>query len=473
MAPIWGPTSESYDYTEGASAIDINSALANTRRSRRDSQYSSLYGEDGEGTTFSGPGQLANPSSASRMPFIESRRTSSETWSRTRRRSRDSITERHSSRRPSMDSQVSRQSLEGEQDEDAHEEQALVGDEFSGADRLRSRRKSLSPTRKGGVFGNLALLFGRTGIEDTHPERRLSISQRSYGSASWRSRRGTSDVGSNYALASDEEDVERWGYSSGEGDSDDGSVQSMAVIQDGVSISASMEYDSAPPSPSNPSYGIPLMSSDSIFGGEARLDMETPFTLPDQPPPGPPSRQTMFISDEDTVIQFVGYEPVSWRLWIWRIGCLLSLGTLCLLGRWFPRLWLRWVACEKGFLDSHDGFVVIQVSTMFGFRVPDFMACETAHRDITLFPLQTLVYPYHIKTVFPSVVPPDQVIPASSLSSTSSLNKINGGPISRDDGALKYLTIVDYRHTRFVLDPRTGLFSMVRLVWCRVSQCYF
>jgi cation-transporting ATPase 13A3/4/5 len=261
-----------------------------------------------------------------------------------------------------MDSQVSRQSIEGERDEDVHEEHALMGG------RPKSRRRSISPARKAGMFGNLAHLFGRSGTEDSSRERRLSISQMSYGSSSRRSRRSRSDVGSDYAVASDDEDVERWGYSSGEEELEDDAAQPMLNIRDDVSVSASMEYDSAPPSPSSASYGIPLMSSDPIFGGEARLDMETPFTVPDVPPPGLPSRQILYLSDEDTSVQFVGYETVSWRLWVWRAGCLLTFGGLALLGRWFPRLWLRWVAQEKAFIESQDGFVVIQVGKTFGIQ---------------------------------------------------------------------------------------------------------
>jgi cation-transporting ATPase 13A2 len=372
MSPIGGPasfkTSESHDYTEGASPTDIDSAFANSWRSRRDSQYNSFDSEDGEGTTFSGPGRLAHPSRVSRMPSIDSRRTSSETWSRTCRKSRDSLSGRHGSRRSSMDSQVSRQSMEGRRDEDG-EEHALLGDESGGVDRPKSRRKSSSLTQKTGVFGNLAQLFGRTGAEAASPERRLSISQLSYDSTSRRLRRSRSDVGSDHALTSEEEDVERWGYTSGEEESDDDSVQTM---HDDVSISASMDYDSAPPSPPSAPYGIPLMSSDPIFGGEARLDMETPFTLSGHPPPGPPSRQTIYLSDEDTTVQFVGYECVLWRLWIWRAGCLLTFGTLGLIGHWFPRIWLRWVAREMGFLDSKDGFVVIQVGATFDTRNLNF-----------------------------------------------------------------------------------------------------
>lgn len=363
MAPLAGPAEQaSHDYTEGASAIDINSALNNSRRSRRDSQHSTVYGEDGEGAMFSGPGHSVNPSSVSRMSFVESRRRSSDTWSRTRRRSRDSS--RHSlSRRLSKDSQVSRQSIEGLDDTIADEEDALMGDEHGGT--RRSRRTSISPVPRTGVFGNLAHLFGRAAPVENPIHRRHSVSQLSYASTSRRSRRSRrSDAGSDYALDTDEEDdEERWGYSSGEAESDDEdsrSLESMAIIRDDASITGSIGYDSDPPSPSH-GYGIPLMSSDPVFGGEARLDMESPFILRDPPPPGPPSRQTLYISDEDSTIRFVGYEIVQWRAWMWRTGCIISLGILGLLGHWFPRLWLRWVAQEKAFIDSKNGFVVVEV----------------------------------------------------------------------------------------------------------------
>lgn len=367
MAPIAGLTSSptSHDYTEGASAIDIDSALANTRRSRRDSQYSTMYGEDGEGAMFDGPGHSVNPSSVSRMTYIDTRRRSSDNWSRSRRRSRDSRASGRGSisRRSSKDSQVSRQSIAGDEEDDVVEEDALIGDDVSGTSRYRTRRRSVSPQPKPGVFGGLAQLFGRGAVAETSRGRRPSLSQ--YSTTSRRSRRSrASDVGSEHALDTDEEEEERWGYSSGEEDSDNDSVQSMALIRDDVSITASMEYESDPPSPSNGSYGIPLLSSDPVFGGEARIDMEFPFTLHDPPPPGPPSRQTIFIEDEDSTIQFVGYETVRWRVWLWRAGCILTLGILGLVGHWFPRLWLRCVAREKAFIDSRDGFIVVEVNLM-------------------------------------------------------------------------------------------------------------
>lgn len=91
------------------------------------------------------------------------------------------------------------------------------------------------------------------------------------------------------------------------------------------------------------------------------------------------------------------------------------------------------------------------------------MVCKTAHRDISLFPVRVLDYPYHITSVFPSVVPIDQVTMQSRLSSNSSLNKPNGISLA-DSDTLERLLIVDYRYSRFALDPRTGLFAMIRLV---------
>ncbi|KAG6845906.1 hypothetical protein H0H87_000712 [Tephrocybe sp. NHM501043] len=356
MAPVTASGvdgSPSHDYTEGASAIDINNALENSRRSRRDSQYSTIYGEDGEGTMFSGPGHSVNPTSVSRMSIHVARRRSSENWSRTQRKSHDPERLSRHSRRSSRDSQVSRQSIEPAEGLLPEEEDALSGDITT-----RPRRTSLSPTHRT-VFSGLAHLFGKGPATAETPRRNRSVSQFSY--ASRRSRRSRrSEAEDDYALETDDEEAEeRWGYSSGEEESDSDSNQSLAIIHDNASIAPSMEYDSESPSPSGGTYGIPLMSSDPVFGGEARIDIELPF---EPPPPGPPSRQTIYIPDEDTTIRFIGYEPVLWRLFVWRACCIMSLGILGLLGHWFPRLWLRWTAQEKAFIDSKNGLVVIEVS---------------------------------------------------------------------------------------------------------------
>ncbi|KDR75783.1 hypothetical protein GALMADRAFT_97655 [Galerina marginata CBS 339.88] len=440
MAPMASSSQEdpgpSHDYTEGASAMDIGQALDNTRRTRRDSQYSTYYDGDGDGAMFSGPGHTANPSSVSRMSHIELGRRSSDGWLSRRKsiESRHSYTQRR--RRDSRDSQVSRQSVEGANSQ--HEEQdetdlLQTADSTSATRGRRKRHRSPSPQARSGVFENLAHLFGRSGASD---DRRPSLSQQS--STSRLSRRSRqSDAVSEYALDTDDEAEERWGYSSGEEDSETDSNKSVNIMHDNASITPSMEYDSEPPSPSEGTQNLPLLNLDPVFGGEARIDMDTAFTLLEQPPPGSPSRQTIYIADEDSNVRFVGYEAITWRVWLWRACCVFTFGILGLLGHWFPHLWLRWVARERAFVDSHNGFLVV----------------ESAHKMIILLPIQKLTYPYHISTAFSETVPE---VPGTEI------YKPPNQYYDAKDGLLKYLLVADYRHTRFAVDPRTGLFNMVR-----------
>lgn len=340
MTPIAGPSGArgSYDYTEGASPIDINNALANSRRSQSTSELN-VYNDD-EGTMFSGPGHSANPSSVTRMSNLDPARRS---WSIGRRKSRDSGVSGQVSleRRMSQDSQVSRQSNESDNvDVDAE----------SGRNTFRGRRRRSPSPQARSVW---ASIFGKS--QTAQGSRRLSFSSRR-SSASLSRRSARSDAGSEHALDTDDE--ERWGYSSGEEDSEE-----EHPGRDDVSVTGSMEYDSEPPSPSM-SQSLPLLSSDQIFGGETRIDMDFSFTEMEPPPFGPPSRQQVYVEDDDSTIRLVGYEVVPWRQWVWRTGCLLTLGILGLLGHWFPRLWLRFVTHEKAFRDINLGFVAVEVRSI-------------------------------------------------------------------------------------------------------------
>ncbi|KAF9237519.1 hypothetical protein BU15DRAFT_88685 [Melanogaster broomeanus] len=416
------------DYTEGASAIDIDDAVTQRSRSRRDSQYG---GDGGEGAMFDGPGHVAIPTSTSRMSYTErglAGRRSSE-WSRSRRRSEDdsgadSVSGKgRGKRRMSSESQVSQVSLASGADDgvDEGEQESFIG-------RGRRPRRSMSPTlNKSSVFENIAQLFGRGGGDAL--AHKQSLSQRSSVSSTRRSRRARpSDAGSDYALETDDERDERWGYSSGE---EDDSSDSHFSPTPGA-IPSEISYGSYPPSP-GPSSHLPLFSSDPIFGDELRIDIDVPLEPLNPPPPGPPSRQTIYIADEDSTLRFVGYEVIVWRHRLWQTFCVLTLGAVALLGHWFPRMWLRWV-------DIKHGFVVV----------------ESSHRDITLFPVKRISYPYERSTVFPSTLPdsngPRKLLPSSRA-------KPNG---ENHDNVLEDLHIVDYRYSRFALDVQTGLFSAIR-----------
>jgi cation-transporting ATPase 13A3/4/5 len=155
-------------------------------------------------------------------------------------------------------------------------------------------------------------------------------------------------------LETDDEGEERWGYSSGEEDDE----ESLNQNNDSTPQS-DVEFDSYAASPKSTS--LPLLSADPIFGDEARIDVDLPLDELDPPPPGPPSRQIIYVSDEDNTIRFLGYETILWRQHLWRLSCVLTFGILGLLGHWFPQIWLRWVAKEKAFVDIKHGFVVVEV----------------------------------------------------------------------------------------------------------------
>jgi cation-transporting ATPase 13A2 len=339
--------------TEGASAIDIDTAVANNRRSRRDSQHSQTpYGENGEGfAMFDGPGHHAIPSSVSRMSYKGLSGSRSSEWERTRE-SQDSVRAGRG-RRASMDSTMTN-----------GETGAISGDEEDevslGTRRGRRLMRTSPQPSRSTVFENLAYLFSRNTVDESS-RRRPSLSASSRHSRwSWHS-----DAGSDHMLdgdnADDDDGQERWGYSSGEEDDEEVSVHAS----DDTRSQSEADSGSYPTSPN--SISLPLISADPIFGAEARIDIDLPLDTLDPPPPGPPSRQTIYIPDEDCNIRFVGYETIVWRQYLWRFGCILTCGILGLFGHWFPQLWIQWVTQEKAFIDAKHGFVVVEVGLLPNF----------------------------------------------------------------------------------------------------------
>jgi cation-transporting ATPase 13A2 len=328
----------SYDYTEGASPEDIRDAVTINKPSLRDSRYSS-YGDDHVGSIFDGPGSAVIPSSVSRMSQDGSRRRSME-FSRTRRMSQGGR---------SVDSR--RSDGNGMDGGEVADPEVPLRDDVSYIDNWSDMR-SRSPPARTSVFENIVNMFGRSTTDSPVLTRRPSLSRGS--TSSRRVRRTRSRTSSNYAI---DDDVasgdERWGYSSGEDDEE--AEQEGADAE--ITREGGSDLNSYPPSPTN----LPLLVNDPIFGGETRIDIGVEFEPLDPPPPGPPSRQALYVSDEDVNIRFVGYEVIHVRQVLWRVCCILSFGVLALLGHWFPRLWLRSVAQEKAFILIKHGFVLVEV----------------------------------------------------------------------------------------------------------------
>lgn len=369
------PGEESFDYTEGASAVDIQDAVSQNqsrRRARRDSQIGQSYAENEDesdvGAVFDGPGSVTIPSSISRM----SRREMS--GSRSRMLRRMSSDEAGPSRpRPTRGysgaSEVERQerpererrdsgasfvssvvvSEDGDAPSVSREENAASGRRS----RARHRRRSVSPSANRSMFDSIVQMFGGGKSTEGQPTHRSthSISSRHSRRSSQRS-----DRGSDYAVESDD-DMERWGYSSGEEDSEDDQLLGQSRTEADNPYASDLDYGSAPPSPTG---SLPNMALDPIFG-DTRIDFDVSPQRPEVSRQGPPSRQTILLKDEDMNIRFIGYEINIIRRWLWRMACVLSLGILSLLGHWFPRFWLRFVLSEKAFKDINQGYIVVEV----------------------------------------------------------------------------------------------------------------
>ena len=443
-----------YDYTEGASTSDIEHAITEARSiHRRDSQVGFSYeahsvGSLGVGSVFDGPGNVAIPSSSSRMRGMSQERSqhlrrmsvdsvlddgvhSGQRWRRSEELVRPSA-----SRIQSYDSAISARSVNLEsEDEGEH-------------DTVRRRRstRQRSPTSEDhaghSMFESFTNIFSgrRTSISgDDGNSRRPSLSIRS-GRSSRRSQKARRSSSTGSTDAGDIND-ERWGYSSGEEDnsSSDELIDSKKASNETGHLS-DMDFGSLPPSPTG---SLPNLALAPVFG-DTRIDMNFTLEPTDPPPPGDPSRQAVYMPDEDTTIRFIGYEVRTARKWLWRLGCVITLGILGLLGHWFPRLWLRWVAREKAFKDSKDGFVAVEVCvSCYDVTLTNDSSLQTPYRDTYFFPIQSLPYPYALSTVFPV---------------ETDANILNG----KSNDVLQTLKVVDYRYLRFALDPRTGLFTPLR-----------
>ena len=390
------PDGGEYDYTDGASPREISHALSESEfrpRPRRDSQVGSAYDdEDGNPSSAIYDGYVAGtiPSSVTSMHhdrvILWNPESRASTLSRGKRH-RPSISRTEHSGISSSRKKGTRDSdiavVDDDDEGSQHDEDTLddVGQEsirgrLSKA-RTRSRRKTPErlPSRSN-VFDSIAGIFSRTSqTPESLTSRPESISRQpsvSVGSKrrqkTRRSMSGSSAGGIEHPLIEDNgDDEERWGYTSGEEEQLSPSELSDLSSHAGDISVYDTSIGSSPPA--SPTTSLPILPGGAnSFFGDTRIDMsvEPGFQELPKPPPGPPSRQSIYIVDEDMTVLFVGYEVLSWRRWAWLAGCIGSFGALGLAGIWKPTLWLRWVTREVPFESlgepgSGEGIITVEV----------------------------------------------------------------------------------------------------------------
>lgn len=314
-----------------------------------------------------------------------------------------------------------------------------------------------SPVRPGSVLGRLASFIGMPGRGEAGDEESggLMDHHRRRRSGDTSSRRGSIDT-----YRSDEDvrsepasSVDSWGYQH-EDEDEDGESYSSSLADD-----TSLPPQSRPGSPHLPLVPVP---GDGIFGDSTVHVNQEPKEFEDDDVVTFPSRQTILLPDEDLSIRFTGYRTDTFRNIIWWIGCILTFGLLGLLGRWIPTMWIRFCGRETAFEDAKEG---------------GWLMVETPYGDIHIIPLQIVPYPYPLSTVFPQAHPPSHVPsrPDSAAgsaragidgASSSTPTRANGGDVEQGKTTWEekkgFLKVMDYRYTRFALDPANSRWAMIR-----------
>ncbi|WVQ83070.1 hypothetical protein IAT38_005208 [Cryptococcus sp. DSM 104549] len=339
---------------------------------------------------------------------------------------------------------------------------------------------SVSPVRQSTTLGRIASYIGFARPDQQEDEEagidgHARGNRRSYSRS--RSRRGSYESGarsfgrsrsrsrSPSPSRSEEDD---WGY----GDEDEDDADSYRD-EEGSYHSSLADDTSLPPQSRPQSPSIPLVpnGTDGIFGDpNARAhDQAEPKDFSSV---AVPSRQTILLPDEDLSIRFTCYRTDPFRNTIWWAGCILTFGALGLLGRWVPNIWVRFLGKETAFEDAKEG---------------SWLVVETPFGDLHIIPLQVIPYPYPLSTVFPQAIPPPTAAPSvgSSLGLSNGSTPVipqhalDGEPPGGVGGAKDllpdlergkttweettgFLKTMEYRYTKFALEPGTGRWAMIR-----------
>lgn len=153
------------------------------------------------------------------------------------------------------------------------------------------------------------------------------------------------------------------------------------------------------------------------------------------------SRQQIYLADEDTLIRITGFRTLVARAVLYQGVCLLTLGIVPLLARWFPKMRLELLHEEAPFAHA------------------EFVAVEDQWGQLDTVGFWKFPFARPMRTVFPpcSCDPP--------CTHAQSQQMASGGPpppSDTDPEAVIDPVMFEHRYARFVLHPPSGRFRMIK-----------
>lgn len=344
--------------------------------------------DDPDGSTFAGPAARSVPTSRSGFRMRARSRGELDRMSRDLERSRDeredaedaksvggkSRKSRRSSKSKSRSVRSSRRGSDattaGEETDDAASVTSKGRSTRSASKRAHRRSRPPSPTSsddeepRAGFFQGLSnAIRGRPSF--SHVDSTSTTGSRPASSRSKLVRR-----------RSDDDDAVSVRSESEAGDDDDpyGPYGSSDTTSTSSTQSSSSSQDDGPRRRRGGGGGFLGLTGGNDPFGESRIDFEG--VSDDEGSPshydGSPidrkgkhslnAQQSLYIPDEDLQVRLVGLGVSKFKSVLWTTGCVLSGGSLWLLGRWVPKVWLRSVGKPGEFEEAT--YVVIEVSTI-------------------------------------------------------------------------------------------------------------
>jgi len=288
---------------------------------------------------------------------------------------------------------------------------------------------------------------------ESEPERRDSLRSASHRN-SFASAYATDDEQDQFQFFSRDEISHAEGASTVFGDDD--SVNESFAGSDAGSIAAYSDDEDEHHRPLLEHHHRPVLFGSergSFSGSDADSTRNRDLAAPEYP--SRRLQQRYYFAEEDMRIVCAGYSIVAWKLWLYRLACLLTGGALFVVLRWFPRhrLALTARATPLGQCD------LLVIENQWG-------ELEQVHVDVQQ-------YNHALSTIFnlPNIEKNHQedAPPAAAAAAPNAGELQNGAPKpgSRRSSAssyvdtdpnVPYLRAATYRHVKFIYNPVRDMF---------------